>query len=119
MSSWTDSVIWWQVYPLGFVGAEQSALPSGSAVEHRLPQLLPWLDYLVELGCNGLALNPVQVVPITTDQYATPARRPRYSILSNSLLKKTFGIEMRDWRAQLHDAFREEPLVREKHSYHV
>ncbi|MET0864092.1 MAG: alpha-amylase family glycosyl hydrolase [Nakamurella sp.] len=59
MSSWTDSVIWWQVYPLGFLGAEQTALPSGSAVEHRLPRLLPWLDYLVELGCNGLALNPV------------------------------------------------------------
>lgn len=59
MTSWTDSVIWWQVYPLGFVGAEKTALPAGSAVEHRLPRLRPWLDYLVELGCNGLALNPV------------------------------------------------------------
>jgi glycosidase len=59
MSSWTHSVIWWQVYPLGFVGAEPEALPADSPVQHRLPQLLPWLDYLVELGCNGLALNPV------------------------------------------------------------
>lgn len=59
MTSWTESVIWWQVYPLGFVGAEASALPDGSPVQHRLPQLLPWLDYLLELGCNGLALNPV------------------------------------------------------------
>jgi cyclomaltodextrinase len=59
MSSWTESVIWWQIYPLGFVGAEQTALPPGSGARHRLPQLLPWLDYLVELGCNGLALNPV------------------------------------------------------------
>ena len=23
MSSWTEDVIWWHVYPLGFVGAEQ------------------------------------------------------------------------------------------------
>ncbi len=59
MSSWTDSVIWWQVYPFGFVGAEQQALPPDSPVRHRLPMLLPWLDYLVELGCNGLALGPV------------------------------------------------------------
>jgi cyclomaltodextrinase len=59
MSSWSDSVIWWQVYPLGFVSAEQQALPAGSPVRHRLPQLLGWLDYLIELGCNGLALNPV------------------------------------------------------------
>jgi glycosidase len=59
MSSWSDSVIWWQVYPLGFVAAEKQALPTGSPVQHRLPQLLGWLDYLIELGCNGLALNPV------------------------------------------------------------
>ena len=59
MSSWSDSVIWWQVYPLGFVGAEKQALPAGSPVRHRLLQLLDWLDYLIELGCNGLALNPV------------------------------------------------------------
>jgi len=59
MVAWTDSVIWWQVYPLGFVGAEKIALPAGSPVQHRLPLLDPWLTYLVELGCNGLALNPV------------------------------------------------------------
>ena len=59
MSAWTHSVIWWQVYPFGFVGAEKQALPVDAPVQHRLPQLLPWLDYLVELGCNGLALNPV------------------------------------------------------------
>ena len=59
MSSWPDSVIWWQVYPLGFVGAERQALSADSPVQHRLPQLIDWLDYLIELGCNGLALNPV------------------------------------------------------------
>lgn len=64
---------------------------------------------------DGLPLNPVQVIPITTDQYPTAAQRPSYSVLSNSLLRKTFGIEMRGWRVQLHEAFREEPLVRKKH----
>ena len=59
MSSWSDSVIWWQVYPLGFRRCGEAALPAGSPVQHRLPQLLGWLDYLIELGCNGLALNPV------------------------------------------------------------
>jgi cyclomaltodextrinase len=28
-------------------------------VRHRLPQLLDWLDYLLDLGANGLALGPV------------------------------------------------------------
>jgi len=58
-ASWTDHVIWWQVYPLGFVGAEREALPPGAAPHHRLGQLESWLDYLLELGCSGLALGPV------------------------------------------------------------
>ncbi|TQS42208.1 alpha-amylase family glycosyl hydrolase [Cryptosporangium phraense] len=56
MSGWTEHVIWWHVYPLGFLGAEKEATP---AVRHRLPRLEGWLDYLVELGCNGLLLGPV------------------------------------------------------------
>ncbi|MET0695507.1 MAG: alpha-amylase family protein [Propionibacteriaceae bacterium] len=55
--TWVDSAIWWQVYPLGFAGAEKEA-PAEEVVQHRLPDA-QWLDYLVELGCNGLALGPV------------------------------------------------------------
>lgn len=57
--SWADHAIWWHVYPLGFVGAEREALPADAPVAHRLPRLGNWLDYLIELGCNGLALGPV------------------------------------------------------------
>jgi glycosidase len=53
---WADHAIWWQIYPLGFTGAEQAAQP---AVVHRLPQLENWLGYAIELGCSGLLLGPV------------------------------------------------------------
>jgi cyclomaltodextrinase len=59
LPDWARSTIWWQVYPLGFTGAEKTALPTGSPPQHRLGRLEAWLDYLVELGCNGLALGPV------------------------------------------------------------
>ena len=59
MSDWPARVIWWKVYPFGFLGAEPAALPAGADVRHRLRWLEPWLDYLIELGCNGLALNPI------------------------------------------------------------
>jgi cyclomaltodextrinase len=55
---WVTDAIWWQVHPLGFVGAERSALPAGEP-RHRLPHLQRWLDHLLTLGCNGLALGPV------------------------------------------------------------
>lgn len=56
---WVQHAIWWQVYPLGFTGAEQTALPADAEPRHRLAHLIPWLDYLVEMGASGLALGPV------------------------------------------------------------
>ncbi|TCO41575.1 glycosidase [Kribbella antiqua] len=55
---WVDHAIWWQVYPLGFTGAEPVAQP-GRPVVHRLERLEKWLDYAIELGCSGLLLGPV------------------------------------------------------------
>jgi glycosidase len=49
----------WHVHPLGFTGAERTALPGQEPARHRLRALTEWLDYVVELGCNGLLLGPV------------------------------------------------------------
>lgn len=58
MAAWVEHVIWWHVYPLGFVGAEKE-LAAAQPEPHRLARLHGWLDHLVALGCNGLALGPV------------------------------------------------------------
>lgn len=50
---------------------------------------------------NGKELLTRRVLPITTAEYPTPARRPAYSVLSNSRLNRTFGIQLPDWRQQL------------------
>ncbi|WP_026552759.1 alpha-amylase family glycosyl hydrolase [Arthrobacter sp. H20] len=55
---WVKHAIWWQVYPLGFTGAEKAATPEPRS-EHRLLDLVPWLDYAVNLGASGLALGPI------------------------------------------------------------
>ena len=57
MPDWTEHVIWWHVYPLGFVGADTTG--ADRTPVHRLSQIESWLDYLVTLGANGLALGPV------------------------------------------------------------
>ncbi len=56
--AWVEHVIWWQVYPLGFVGAFP-AEPAPTADEHRLGRIAAWLDHAVELGASGIALGPV------------------------------------------------------------
>ncbi|GAA4265941.1 alpha-amylase family glycosyl hydrolase [Frondihabitans peucedani] len=54
---WTEHVVWWHVYPLGFVGADTTGTDRSPAP--RLLDLVPWLDHLLALGANGLALGPV------------------------------------------------------------
>ena len=57
MRTMLEHAIWWHVYPLGATGAP-------IRTEHgeptpRLRRLDAWLDYAVELGCNGLLLGPI------------------------------------------------------------
>jgi cyclomaltodextrinase len=54
MSDWVRDAVWWQVYPLGFVGAHPA-----SPAARRITELERWLDYAIELGASGLALGPV------------------------------------------------------------
>jgi glycosidase len=57
MTGWADHAIWWQLHPISFTGAEPVA--GDAAPAHRLTRIEGWLDYLIDLGCNGLALGPI------------------------------------------------------------
>ena len=46
-----------------------------------------------------------RVLPITSDEYRSPTRRPAYSVLSNSHLARTFGFALPAWPAQLQQCF--------------
>jgi glycosidase len=74
---WVEHALWWQVYPLGFVGAHP-ADPAPGPEEHRLRRLVDWLDYALELGASGLALGPVFASQThgydTTDHYRIDGR---------------------------------------------
>src|SRR3954453_23312793 len=58
MPDWVQDAVGWHVYPPGFVGVGRGAPPDGAGPS-RLGRLTGWLDYVVELGANGLALGPV------------------------------------------------------------
>jgi dTDP-4-dehydrorhamnose reductase len=59
------------------------------------------LAWPAETGEFGGPLKAKRVVAITSEQYQTPARRPRNSVLSNARVQAAFGIVMPDWRSQL------------------
>ena len=63
-----------------------------------------------DTGEFGSPLMAERVIPITSDQYKTPARRPRNSVLSNEKLLSVFDLKLPDWqvllRLALEDAIR-------------
>jgi dTDP-4-dehydrorhamnose reductase len=59
------------------------------------------LDWPADTGEFGGPLKAKRVVPITSEQFQAPARRPRNSVLSNAKVLQTFGVKVPDWRSQL------------------
>jgi len=60
---------------------------------------ITWYEFA--LAIRELIGSSCPVSPITTDKYPTPAKRPHYSLLDKSKIKKTYGIEVPDWKKSL------------------
>jgi len=58
-------------------------------------------EAIFDLAKEHDSLKVKKVVPITTDEYPTPAKRPANSVLDCSLIKKRFSISPRPWREGL------------------
>ena len=58
-------------------------------------------EWPADTGEWGSPLLAKRVVPVTTDQFPRPARRPTNSVLSNRKLAETFGLRLPDWRGLL------------------
>jgi dTDP-4-dehydrorhamnose reductase len=70
-----------------------------------IPATTPWFAAVT----GNLPLITRRVIPISTNEYPTPARRPAYSVLSNARLTRTFSLQLPDWRKQLHSVFADPP----------
>ena len=58
-----------------------------------------WYDFAKKIfEVNNISIN---LQPIPTSAYPTPAKRPAYSVLDKSKIKKVFGIEIKDWKESL------------------
>lgn len=60
---------------------------------------ISWYEFA--LAIRELIGSNCPVSPIPTEQYPTPAKRPAFSLLDKSLIKKTYGVEVPDWRVGL------------------
>ena len=61
---------------------------------------ISWYDFAKAIH-RIAGITTCKVSPITTDDYPTPAKRPHYSVLDKSKIKRTFGIEIPYWEESL------------------
>jgi dTDP-4-dehydrorhamnose reductase len=58
-----------------------------------------WYDFAKEIfRANKISIN---LQPIPTTSYPTPAERPKYSVLDKSKIIRVFGVEIKDWKESL------------------
>ena len=59
-----------------------------------------WYDFAIAIKKS--IKSKCIIHPISTEGYPTPAKRPHYSALDTSRIKKTFGIAIPKWKDSLH-----------------
>ena len=61
--------------------------------------LASWYDFAQSIvEYSGIKCK---IQPVRTSEYPLPAKRPTYSVMDKSKIKKTFGLEIPDWRKSL------------------
>jgi dTDP-4-dehydrorhamnose reductase len=58
-----------------------------------------WFDFADKIFKSNKVT--IEVKPIPTSQFPTPAKRPAFSVLDKSKIKSTFEIEIDDWETAL------------------
>ena len=66
--------------------------------------VLSWYDFAKEI--MHMAKLDCQINPIETKEYPTPAKRPHYSLLNKSKIKKEFNITIPYWKDSLDECLR-------------
>jgi len=58
-----------------------------------------WYDFAKEIfEINNISID---LKPIPTASFPTPAKRPKYSVLDKSKIKSTFSLEIKNWEESL------------------
>ena len=55
--AWYDETVFYHIYPLGMTNSPHEN--NYEINEHRLNKLIPWLDHIKNIGCNGIYIGPL------------------------------------------------------------
>jgi dTDP-4-dehydrorhamnose reductase len=61
--------------------------------------IISWYEFAVAI--KEISGSPCLILPISTREYPTAAKRPAYSALDTSRIRKIFGISLNEWKTSL------------------
>lgn len=61
--------------------------------------IISWYDFANEI--KRLIGSSCTVNPLSTEQFPTPAKRPKYSVLDKTKIQQTFSIRLKNWKESL------------------
>ncbi|MGZ3845830.1 MAG: dTDP-4-dehydrorhamnose reductase [Flavisolibacter sp.] len=61
--------------------------------------IISWLDFANEIKTQ--IKSSCIVNPLSTEQFPTPAKRPKYSALDKTKIQTTFSVRLKDWKDSL------------------
>lgn len=61
--------------------------------------IITWYEFANEI--RNMIQSNCRIDPVNTDQFPTPAKRPKYSVMDTAKIHKEYGIELKDWRSGL------------------
>ncbi|MFL5740636.1 MAG: dTDP-4-dehydrorhamnose reductase [Flavisolibacter sp.] len=61
--------------------------------------IISWFDFAKEI--KNLINASCKLLPITTEQFPTPARRPKYSVLDKTKIITDYNVQLKDWKKSL------------------
>lgn len=65
-----------------------------------------WYEFAKEIF--ELKMISIKVNPLSTEQFPTQAVRPKFSLMDKTKIKKTFNIEINDWKSSLENMLKSE-----------
>lgn len=82
------------------INNENNADSSAGIFNYCNEGVITWFEFAAEIKKN--IKSKCGINPIPTSAFPTPAKRPQYSVLDTSKIKKTFGITIPKWKDSLH-----------------
>ena len=83
-------------------------LNENRGIYHLVPNgACTWFDFArVILNASKFDQSEKKIIPVTSDQYPTKAKRPSNSCLSNNKIQKAIMVEFDDWKSVFLESFK-------------